>query len=582
MATRSGRFLLAAGATLALVAGWRIAASLRDPVGPRPPGGFEAARARAAYRTSKTCAPCHPDHAASWGRTFHRTMTQDPTPAAIQAPFDGRAIEAMGVTSTVRRQGDVFFIDTPDPGSDRAVAHRVDRVTGSRRMQQFESKSDDRFVRLPIAWSIAERRWFHLAEAFFHPDGDDFHAHRAVWDLNCIFCHTTRPVPGLDARERLASRPAELGVACEACHGPGEEHARRMRSPLRRYAMRFSGEDDPTIVNPSHLSKERSVQVCGHCHGQRLPVDRNAIREILAQGDPYRPGEDLSRYFEPVTRETNLGAFSFATRFWGDGSPRLTAYEYQGMLRSPCYLRGTMTCLSCHTMHDGDPRGQIRADRAGDSLCTQCHKAYTGAKLTAHSKHAPDGPGSRCVACHMPPVVYGIMSWHPSHQISSPDPAAAARTGTPDACTLCHSGRSRGWAAKRPAGRSEPPELVHALFAGDAVYRTLAAERLGHPSPDPGVAERTVPLLAELLLDPYPAVRRTAREALARLTGRADLPGALDTLPLRRAERARLQDTARPPAAEDGWPFTAAGALDRRRLAEWKHERREAEVSIGE
>jgi predicted CXXCH cytochrome family protein len=343
----------------------------------------------------------------------------------------------------------------------------------------------------------------------------------------------------------------------------------------------------------------RSVQVCGHCHGQRLPVEREGIRAILKKGDPYTPGEDLSRHFLPVTQQTMLGDFSFAGRFWADGSPRLTAYEYQGVLRSPCYLRGELTCLSCHTMHAGDPRGQLRPDLPGDAICTQCHREYVGARLAAHTRHKTEGSGSRCVACHMPPVVYGIMTWHPTHEISSPEPGSAAALRKPESCTLCHSGRSLAWASEwsqrywpRTAEHNAPPledaerlaapELARALFAGDVVYRTLAAERLSAPSPDPEVADRVVPLLAELLTDPYPNVRRTARNALARLTGRADLPEALDPVERRDATRRELQAAARRPAPLAGWPFLPDGALDRARLEQWKRERQEVPVSIGE
>jgi hypothetical protein len=134
-------------------------------------------------------------------------------------------------------------------------------------------------------------------------------------------------------------------------------------------------------------------------------------------------------------------------------------------------------------------------------------------------------------------------------------------------------------AVKVPDGA---PELAHALFAGDAVYRALAAGRMGEASPDPGVPAAAVPLLAQLLIDPYPNVRRTARYALARLTGQSDLPQANDAAVLRDAARRRLETAAKPPVPDAGWPFTADGALDRKRLAEWEHERREAEVSIGE
>jgi len=571
---------------------------IRDPVGPRPADGFESLRAGAAYQTSRACLPCHRDHVASWRRTFHRTMTQTATPASIVAPFDGRPVEALGVRSVPRREGDAYIIETVDLRTRAAVTSRIARVTGSRRMQQFEVKENDRYVRLPIAWSIEEKRWLQLSEAFFHPDGEGFDEPRAVWDLNCIFCHTVKARPGLDERERLASSSAEIGIACEGCHGPGEDHARRMRSPLRRYALSASGAEDPTIVNPGRIDKVRSVMVCGHCHGQRLPADRNRIREVLGAGDPYTPGEDLSRYFTPVDRGTTIGTFSFASRFWGDGSPRLTAYEYQGLLRTGCFTKGAMTCLSCHAMHAGDPHGQMRPDLPGDAICTQCHAAYAGAGLGPHTRHRPESGGSRCVACHMPPIVYGIMSWHPTHAIASPDPAAAAARDMPDACTLCHTGKSILWAVEKseawwprlraratlqsPASRLSAPEIPRALFAGDVVYRTLAAARLAEPSPDPEPAGRVVPLLAELLLDPYPSVRRTVRGALERLTGWKDLPFAHDPPERREAVRGELQAAAKAPPPLAGWPFGSDGSVDRRTLEDWKHERKEVAVSIGE
>jgi hypothetical protein len=185
------------------------------------------------------------------------------------------------------------------------------------------------------------------------------------------------------------------------------------------------------------------------------------------------------------------------------------------------------------------------------------------------------------------------MTWHPTHEIASPDPGAAAALRKPESCTVCHTGRSLAWATessrrfwphageKQEAGADDSvPELVRALFAGDVVYRTLAAHRLSAPSPESEVAERVVPLLAELLIDPYPNVRRTARESLVRLTGRTDLPLALDPLARRDALRRELQAARPAPAA--GWPFLPDGALDRARLEQWKRERQEVPVSIGE
>jgi|CXWL01.1.fsa_nt_gi predicted CXXCH cytochrome family protein len=537
-------------------------------------------------------------------------MTQELPDAVVRGRFDGQPLDWLGVRAVPRRSGAGYEIELPHPRTGERRAFPVVRTVGSRRMQQYVTRMGDRHVRLPVAFSIEEDRWFHLSEAFFHPDGESYHTNTAVWDLNCIFCHNVKARPGRDARVRVGpevgpegridSSVAELGIACEACHGPGEVHAERMRSPLRRLGFGLKDSDDPTIVHPGKLDQRRSAQVCGHCHGQRLPNREEDIQTILRDGDPFTPGEDLSRYYQPIHASSAIGSYSLAPRFWPDGSPRLTAHEYQGLTTSPCFERGTMTCLSCHAMHAGDPHGQLRPDRPGNSMCTQCHGDFDGPRLEDHTRHAAASTGSQCVACHMPPVVYGVMSWHPSHQIQSPDPRAAARLAMPDACTTCHTGRSRSWAATererlwgpapsgtRPGDRPLPrvPEIPRALLAGDVVYRTLAAARLAEDSPEPDAGRFAVPILGELLLDPYPNVRRTARLALLRWAGSGIVvPYAHDPL----AERLALRDllTARPlspvPPLAAGWPFDPGGRPIPELLQSWAAERVEVPVSIGE
>src|SRR5262249_35205018 len=153
---------------------------------------------------------------------------------------------------------------------------------------------------------------------------------------------------------------------------------------------------------------------------QRLPEPEGRIREILSQGDPFDAGKNLTEFYRPVQCDSKVGNFSFATRFWSDGSPRLTAYEYQGMTRSKCFTAGQpgarITCTSCHSMHDGDPRGQLTAEKRTNTACTQCHHQFTSsAELTAHTKHSENSSGSLCYNCHMPRIVYGVMSIHPTH-----------------------------------------------------------------------------------------------------------------------------------------------------------------------
>ncbi len=403
------------------------------------------------YAPSGECQRCHPSHYASWARTFHRTMTQRADPSAVAGDFDDATFRYGGITAHMDRSADGAF-EMTFRGREGALSRaRVERTVGSRRIQQYLAREGDVYLRLPMAWNIDEGRWMHMNGAFLTPDPpppaegghvsrEDYYRHVTRWNDNCVFCHNVAPDPGWDERtQRWETEVAELGVACGACHGPGEEHIRRNRNPLRRYALHLSDAPDPTIVDPARLSPERSAAICGRCHGQRITGD---VGRFLRVGDPFVPGDRLADYSRPLARDTPLRGDpeAFAARFWPDGTARLTAYEYQGLLRSPC-ARGGMTCTSCHGMHEGDPRGQLRPETTGDGACTGCHGEL--AAPAAAERHA----GHRSVACadcHMPRIVYGLVRVHRSHRVESPVPSLDETR--PDACTLCHADRSLAWA----------------------------------------------------------------------------------------------------------------------------------------
>jgi hypothetical protein len=500
-----------------------------------------------AFVGSDACAGCHEDNHRSWHRTFHRTMTAEASPQSVLGAFDGATLQHEGVVARMDRDaaGAYRMTFTPEGGAARVVT--VARTVGSHRYQQYLAKEGDAYWRLPVAWHVEEKRWFPMTGAFLFADdamidapgrpvfgGGRFDRHVTRWNDNCVFCHNVAPNPGLDAAAgRFRTTTAELGIACEACHGPGAAHVAANADSLRRLWLRARAAADPTIVNPARLSPARAADVCGRCHGQRLADD---VGPFLAHGDPFVPGDDLALTTSPLWRDTPLAGDreAFAPRFWADGTPRLTAYEYQGLLESRCAQQGALTCTTCHGMHDGDPRGQLRAGLRGadaDRMCTtQCHAALAdGAAAARHTRHAA-GEGVRCVSCHMPRIVYGVLDVHRSHRIEIPEPAAAAAAGRPDACTGCHVGKTQAQAALErarlwgraapPAAPSEPLSPVGALFAGDPITRAVAADGLGRAQvalDGQARAERQGALLEAMTSDAYPAVRHLAARALGRL-----------------------------------------------------------------
>jgi len=520
------------------------------------------------YDTSDGCRRCHFDHHDSWHRSYHRTMTQPASAETIQGDFDDVSVTFYDVTSRLFRDGDEFFMETVDPewarflekngvsmadaGQQRLVTWRIDLAIGSHNYQQYATALDSgTIVRLPLAWHIGERRWVHMNGVFLEPESSYFHQNSALWNDNCIFCHNVKGQPRLPAaaigadprvRSRLPfeTRVEEYGIACEACHGPGDEHARAHQNVARRLVHAMSDRPDPTIVNPARLSKERSAQVCGHCHSLHLPRPEFAVERIVS-GDPYTAGEDFEQYVHfqvPGDFRDGSGRLTFESNYWPDGTIRRTSIEYLGLIESPCYQRGEMTCLSCHQLHADDPDDQLAPGMRTNLACTGCHPSYTDEEtLTAHTNHPGDSSGSSCYNCHMPYVVWGLLRGIRSHRVITPSVGKSIATGMPNPCTQCHLDRTLGWALERTqAWYGEPStaldgdeattvaSLVH-LLRGDAAQRALAAWSFGwsdaRAASTTGWAPRFLLLAME---DDYAAIRLAAFRSLKRQAVTTGLP----------------------------------------------------------
>ncbi len=521
------------------------------------------------YVPSSECRECHEKNFASWHHTFHRTMTQAATREAVLGDFTtNNTLTYLGVKAEMVRTTNGFAMRLQDQqGKMQQLA--IDRVVGSHRIQQYLTRDGTRYVRLPVAYDLMQHRWMHLNGSFFHPDGDDYRQPVVEWNSNCIFCHNVKAQPGYDWTQKTwNSRVAELGIACGACHGPGQEHIAAARSPESQahWAAAKSGEADTHIINPAHLDSDRAMQICGHCHGQRVPEPIDRIREIMSAGDPYDAGKNLREFFKPVQRDTKVGPESFASRFWADGSPRLSAYEYQGLLRSKCLVAGEpgkrITCITCHSMHGGDVNGQITEANRGNIACLSCHQQFSvPAALVAHTQHQ-SGPGAPlCYDCHMPRIVYGVMSPLRTHDISIPRPQDTVTFGKPNACNQCHLDQSVNWAIGQTrrlwpkefsaAKRSEDsqfdsPEGARALFAGDALVRGLTAAALNPTAAGRMKPAFATPLLLEALRDNYPIVRYFAANSLEQINPQLPKPDYLGTTAGRALAIARWKATLDP------------------------------------
>jgi hypothetical protein len=175
------------------------------------------------------------------------------------------------------------------------------------------------------------RSWYTKVNAYARTPGatTDSGTRYRIFDpaagiLRCFSCHSTGPVTLADDESIV---PRELGVRCEACHGPGAAHA---KDPAKNRPL-----------NPGHLTADKLNTLCGNCH--RMPA-----------GPADTP--DLRNPWNARHQPLLLAA-------------------------SACFQRsqGRLTCLTCHSPH----APLVRNIASYNAACIKCHPTAKHAKPVA-------------------------------------------------------------------------------------------------------------------------------------------------------------------------------------------------------
>ena len=515
------------------------------------------------YAGADSCKECHAEAHESWSRSYHRTMTQLPVAGAVKADFDQVTLTNRGVRYELSRRGDEYWVrsQTFSQSGQESQTTQIEEyplglVTGSHHMQVYwvPNGLGNCQIGFPFSWLIPEKRWVPRNSTFIRPPQLE---HRPeVWNNVCSRCHGTGTQPNYDKINKVwGTKVADLGISCEACHGPGERHVLEQRDLKRRGLKPDPTQPMASIQHPGKMDPLRGSQVCGYCHSMKWWDHKEGWPE---RGFSYRPGDDIEKS-TPIIRARELdkqpwlrGVLSrnpdlLADFFWSDGMIRVSGREYNGLIESPCYKGGQFSCMSCHSMHGGDPNDQLSKHRTGNASCTVCHAKYNDATaLSRHTFHQPGSTGSECYNCHMPHTTYGVLSAIRSHEISSPTVKSQLESGRPNACNLCHLDKSLEWTSKKlhewyrqpiAVGLSEEEQTVsdsvRLALTGDAGQRALLAWHFGWDSAVATSSAKawSVPILATLLDDPYAAVRCLAERSMKRL-GVAPPAGYDYTIPI--------------------------------------------------
>lgn len=418
-----------------------------------------------AYVGSAACRECHAREWDSWSGSHHALATQPADEGSVEGDFDGAAFSGPGISVAFGRRGDAFVVRTKMPDG-AAIEGDVAATIGVDPVQQYLiSLPGGRLQPLPVAWDSRPRaaggqRWFLLpsGQSAGSRDRLPWSAPARSWNADCASCHSTDVQKGYDPATRAYdTRWSERSVGCEACHGPGSNHAarekRRVRqapggspggeaagdipdsaergaagSGKRSSGLAFGGRarsdwimDEAT--GTARLRRPRGsragVAACAPCHARRT---------LLAEGG--LPGRPLTDTCRPALLDDAL--------YFPDGQARGVTYVYGSFLQTRMYASG-VECADCHDPHT------LRLRAEGNALCTRCH-APARYDAPSHHHHPPGSDGSRCIACHMPARIEMGVDRRVDHSFPVPRPDLAREVGVPEPCTGCHEGRPAGWA----------------------------------------------------------------------------------------------------------------------------------------
>lgn len=455
--------LLAVGAWMAAV-GVRAAppaAQTQRAVPSRPTADLRAASGLVG---AAACASCHADVHQAWTSGRHSRMIQRAAPGVVLGDFRQTSLRLGGTAFALRQTDGAFFI-TESRLTGAPVERRVDYTLGSRRIQHYLSTVDHgRIVVLPPTWDVERREWFDSVE-IIRPDEGDAHIVQQ-WNKNCVGCHVSEQDNRYDPATRTyATTWRDEGTTCERCHGPGRAHIERAGAapPSATFASEAAATAgaDPTIVKATRLTPSRSTAVCAQCH---------SLRDTVSPG--FRAGEAYDDYF--VLKLEYTPRKEQDPVYWADGRPRRFSNDAAGLWQSQCYLRGGVTCATCHDPHRPNVDGHAETLASSNTaLCTRCHDAI-GRDVAAHTRHAPSSRGSACVECHMPREVVSIKAAIRDHSIGLPTPENTVKFGIPNACTTCHADKPATWAVETLAAwwpngrRSRNVALADAFTAARA------------------------------------------------------------------------------------------------------------------
>ncbi|MEI7733354.1 MAG: ammonia-forming cytochrome c nitrite reductase subunit c552 [Verrucomicrobiota bacterium] len=374
------------------------------------------------YAGSQSCLACHEPAFTPWRASHHALAERPLKPELDTAAFSPSQTFKHGTqTSTVRFTQRRCELLTQGP-SGKAETFIADRVIGHDPLRQYLiAKPDGRYQVAEIASDPKKGDWFNVYGNEDRQAGEWGHwtGRGMTWNTMCAACHNTRLRKNYQpATDTYNTAMVEMGVGCEACHGPMADHVAWQKLFPPPPGPRNPSRKDPTLQK---MDKNQVFDTCGMCHARRGEFT----------GD-FKPGDSFFDHHSlTIPDETDT--------FYPDGQIRDEDYEYTAFLGSRMYA-SKVRCIDCHDPHTAKPR------LTGNALCLTCHSAPIPPAPrivpATHAHHKVNAGGDSCTGCHMPITTY--MQRHPRHDhgFTIPDPLLTKQFAIPNACNRCHTNQT--------------------------------------------------------------------------------------------------------------------------------------------
>jgi hypothetical protein len=327
----------------------------------------------AGYVGDDVCGSCHQDKLHTFQQTAHHRTSNLPSARSIAGRFTPPENNVKTIDPGLAFRMDAAhgsFYQTAvfgKPPNTKERSEAFGLVIGSgRKGQTYLYWKEDELFELPVSYWVELGRWVNSPG---YLDGTANFDRPVI--PRCVECHATyfEPLTPAPLGNRYDQTDFVLGISCERCHGPGQEHV----SDHRSAAAAATAPATQDIVNPAKLSRDRQIEVCAQCHG--------GLGEGIAPAFSFKPGKSLDAYIK-------------LQRPGPDAKVDVHGNQAALLERSHCFQSsGTMTCSTCHDEHAAE-----RTAANYSSRCLVCHQPEKCGMYTKLGSQI----AKNCIDCHMP------------------------------------------------------------------------------------------------------------------------------------------------------------------------------------